>query len=961
MKYLSSVLILWLAIFTVIAAQDERPLKIGVLAFRPKPQTLAQWQPVVDYLQETLERPVELAVYDHPELGAAAVQRAVDVVVTTPNHFILLQHTAGVSAPLATLVSREGMHELSAYGGVIFTRTDRGDITSLADLAGKRIAATTKEAFGSYQMQASEMMDAGVSSPEGDRLLLTGQPNDKVIEAVLSGTADVGFVRTGVLEALAHEGKLEPPRIKVINRQNFPAFPYEVSTRLYPEWPVAVMPQVDSKLASHLAAALFLLPRDRLGASSTIAGFTTPANYAGVDNLMRHLRLPPFDRTPEIKLADLWHRYDSWIIALASLMLLLAATSSGLVILYRRTQHSLRELERMAEKENLILASLAEGVYGVDTQGICIFINPRALAMLGLTESEVIGKEAHHLFHTRGGNQSHHAMATCPVMQTLQDGIKRELEDVFIRPDGTLLPVSLGVAAMHHGKTIVGAVVVFQDITERKRAEEALNRYKDELEETVQQRTAELRLSRDAAEAANKAKSLFLANMSHELRTPLNAILGFSRMMRLNTGLSVSQCENLDIINRSGEHLLKVINDVLEIAKIESGRLQLDIAPFDLGNLMRDVGELMLLRAQQKGLWLKSEQAPEVPRYIKGDEARLRQILLNLVGNAVKFTERGGVTIRLHLKRGTRRELSIEVEDTGPGIAAEDKERLFEPFVQLNAKGWQSGTGLGLAITRQFLQLMGGRIELESTVGKGSLFRVELPVELAGAGEVSARSMDRHLEIVGLAPGQPVYRILIAEDQVENQLLLKRLMEQLGLEVRIADNGEQCIALFQQWQPHLIWMDWRMPVLDGEEATRRIRGLPGGDHVKIVAVTASVFIEQKREMLEVGMDDFVSKPYHFDEIYQCMARVLDIKYRYLADASGEKPSAVSLTTEMLAVLPASLRKTLKDALLSLDSELIDQAIKQAGEADKSLGFLLSRLVDNFDYPVILRLLDELGE
>lgn len=960
MKHLAAVLMLWLVTCAAIAVQDQEPLKIGVLAFRPKPQTLAQWQPVATYLQETLKRPVELGAYDFAELGAAAAQRAVDVVVTTPNHFILLQHTAGVSAPLATLVSREGQYELSAYGGVIFTRADNGSISSLEDLAGKRIAATSPDAFASYQLQVAEVLEAGVSLPAGDCLLFTGQPNDKVVEAVLAGTADVGFVRTGVMESLLREGKLDQARIKVINRQNLPTFPYAVSTRLYPEWPVAVMPQVDSESASRLAAALYLLPRDRLGVSSNIAGFITPANYDGVENLMRHLRLPPFDRTPEITLADLWHRYDSWIVALAGLMLLLAAASTGLVVLYQRTQQSLRELERMAEKENLILASLAEGVYGVDTQGSCIFINPRALAMLGFAESEVIGGEAHCLFHARRENGVPYSV-DCPVIQTLHDGIKRECEDVFIRRDGTMFPVSLGVAAMQHGNAIVGAVVVFQDITERKRAEHALHRYNDELEEMVQQRTTELRLSRDAAEAANKAKSLFLANMSHELRTPLNAILGFSRMMRLNAGLSASQCENLDIINRSGEHLLTVINDVLEIAKIESGRLQLDTAPFDLGNLVRNASELMQLRAQQKGLWLRLEQAPDVPRYIKGDEARLRQILLNLVGNAVKFTERGGVTIRLHLKRGARRELSIEVEDTGPGIAVEDRERLFEPFVQLTTGGWQSGTGLGLAITRQFVQLMGGCIELESTVGQSSLFRVELPVELADAGEVFAQSIERHLEIAGLAPGQPVYRILIAEDQIENQVLLKRLMEQIGLEVKIADNGEQCIALFQQWQPHLIWMDWRMPVMNGEEATRRIRGLPGGDSVKIVAVTASAFSEQKQEMLDAGMDDFVSKPYHFDEIYQCMARVLGIKYRYHSDASAEKHSDVNLTAAMLAVLPASLRKTLREALLSLDSELIDQAIKQAGEADNTLGVLLSRLADNFDYPVILRLLDELDE
>ena len=453
----------------VLAAQDDAPLRIGVLSFRPKPQTLAQWQPVAAHLQQTLKRPVELAAYDHAELGAAASRRVLDMVVTTPNHFILLKHTAGVSAPLATLVSRKGVHELSSYGGVIIARADRKDIAELSDLAGKRIAATSKDAFGSYQMQAAEVLEAGISPPDGDRLLLTGQPNDKVIEAILAGRADAGFIRTGVIEALIEEGRLDPAQIKIINRQDLPTFPYAVSTQLYPEWPVAVTQQVDRTLASRLAAALFLLPGDHLGAASNIAGFTTPANYDGVENLMRHLRLPPFDQVPEIKLADLWHRYAPWIVALSGSMLLLMAASTGLVVMYRRSRQSLREVERLAEKEDLILTSFAEGVYGVDTRGISIFINPRALALLGFAESEVLGRGAHQLFHSHDGSSGE----ACPVNLTLHDGIKRELEDTFVRRDGVKMPVSLGIAAMTHGNAIVGAVVVFQDITERKQAERA--------------------------------------------------------------------------------------------------------------------------------------------------------------------------------------------------------------------------------------------------------------------------------------------------------------------------------------------------------------------------------------------------------------------------------------------------------------------------------------------------------
>ncbi len=488
---------------------------------------------------------------------------------------------------------------------------------------------------------------------------------------------------------------------------------------------------------------------------------------------------------------------------------------------------------------------------------------------------------------------------------------------------------------------------------------EELERYKDRLEETVKQRTAELRLALDAAEVANKAKSVFLANMSHELRTPLNTILGFSGLMRREPELTSSQREKLDIINRSGEHLLTLINDVLEIAKIEAGRIQLQIAPFDAGTMVRDVASMMELRAREKGLRLVLDQSSAFPRYLKGDEGRLRQILVNLVGNAVKFTVEGGVSIRLGVKSNARQHLLIEVEDTGPGIEPEDRKRLFQPFVQLGATDAQKGTGLGLAITRHLAELMGGSAGVESTLGKGSIFRVELPLELADETEIAASQKGAQGgEVCGLLPGQPAYRILVVEDQRDNQMLLTSLMTAIGLETKLAENGEQAVEIFEEWRPHLIWMDRRMPVMDGIEATRRIRELPGGREVKIAAVTASAFKEQRQELLDAGMDDFVRKPYRFDEIYGCLARQLGVKYLYRTAAPGAvAPEPVELTPAMLVSLPAALREELKVALESLDSERIAAAIPKAAEFDAGLGRTLEQLAGNLDYAAILKALD----
>ncbi|HEX5392235.1 MAG TPA: PocR ligand-binding domain-containing protein [Rhodocyclaceae bacterium] len=619
-----------------------------------------------------------------------------------------------------------------------------------------------------------------------------------------------------------------------------------------------------------------------------------------------------------------------------------------------RAEEALRQSE---QRFRAIFDQTFQLIGVVDVNGTLLQANRTALEFAGVSEADVIGKP---FWATPWWSHS------SELQQQLRSAIKEaaagrlaRFEATHATPDEVIhhIDFSLKPVSGSDGR-VVQLVAEGRDITERKQAEEALRQYKDQLEEVVWQRTEELRLARDAAEAANKAKSVFLANMSHELRTPLNAILGFSSLIRRDPALPESLWGNLDIINRSGEHLLSLINDVLEIAKIEAGRLQLEIEPFDLHSMVHDVTDMMRLRAQQKGLQLLLDMSADFPPYIRGDEARLRQILVNLVGNAVKFTEQGGVTLRLGIRRNGRLHLLMEVEDTGPGISKVNQKRLFQPFVQLAEGGEQKGTGLGLAITRQFVELMGGVVSVDSTLGKGSLFRVELPVEPVAASEVFQTESRAVGEIQGLVPGQPRYRILIAEDQEENRLLLEQLMRHIGLDVKRAENGDQAVKAFESWQPDLIWMDRRMPVVDGEEATRRIRRLPGGDKVKIVAVTASVFKEQQQEMLRSGMDDFVHKPYRFNEIYDCLARQLGVKYLYKA-GEPEQASPVVLTATMMEVLPAKLRQELLNAVTLLDSERIADLVKQVESIDAGLGRTLSRLSVHYDYPSILKALDDI--
>jgi PAS domain S-box-containing protein len=617
----------------------------------------------------------------------------------------------------------------------------------------------------------------------------------------------------------------------------------------------------------------------------------------------------------------------------------------------QKAEQARKELAASQALYRCIVDTASEGIWVLGSNALTSYVNAKMAEMLGINTEEMMGRPVTDFMFEEDVPDHRERMESC------RQGRSENYERRFRRHNGEIVWTLVSATPiLNEEHQFNGMFAMFTDITERKQTEEELHHYKEQLEDTVQQRTAELLLTRDAAEAANKAKSVFLANMSHELRTPMNAILGFSNMMRRDPQITEKQRENLDIINRSGEHLLSLINDVLEVAKIEAGRLQLEVAPFDLGGMVRDVAEMMQIRAQEKGLQLLLDQSTDFPRYIKGDEARIRQIIINLISNAVKFTDQGGVTLRLGVLNTNHKHLSIEVEDTGPGIAAQDQQRLFEPFVQLTEGDAQRGTGLGLTITYQFVQMMGGSINVESTLGKGSLFRVDLPLELASPAEILGPEIHKPCKVIGLAIGTPRYRIMIVEDQRENQLLLSRLMTDLGLEVKIAENGERCLQIFQDWKPDLIWMDKRMPVMDGIEATQHIRRLPDGQSIKIVAVTASAFKEEQQEMLDGGMDDFVRKPYRFDEIYACLARQLGVEYIYADKQPTHTIEVEPLAPEMLTILPQELRSELINALESLDQEYISTVIEQVLPYDLILYKTLSQLAENFDYPTMLNAL-----
>ncbi|MGD0959000.1 MAG: PAS domain S-box protein [Methylomonas sp.] len=1268
--------LVWLILLANPVRADEL-LKLGVLAVRGNTETLAKWQPLADYLNRELPGyRFQLQPLNYDEMNDAIKRQQVDFIFSQAGHYINMDVLYPLSAPLATLIERDGAQLLPAYGGAVVIRAERNDIRGFADLRGKTVVTAGIQGFGGYLMQAYEVYKAGLTIPGDVKLLQVGLPIDNAIYALLNGKADAAFVRMGLIEQMAREGKLRLDRVKTVNPQKLTDSGSVFSTQTYPSWPFVALPHTPDILSARVAAALLTLPRNgEVARAADIWGFTIPARYDSVKEVMQTLRVAPFDQAPAFSLRDVWRRYGIFVlifIALSVLNLsllvwlftnrhqlrikrkllldasnyarnLIEASLDSLVtinaagkitdvnkatetatgyprglligsdfsdyftdpdnakasyaevfttgsikdyplsirhisgkiidVLYNLTVFrdesgqvkgvlaaarditERRQLEKAlsnAYKKNLLLLdSAGEGIYGLDTEGLCTFANKAAAHMLGYEVSALLGLNIHALIHHSHHDGSPYPENQCPIYDVFRTGTSCYVDyEVFWRKDQTPVPVEYASHPIIDERRVTGAVVTFSDITARKQAEGELEQHRAHLEERVEERArhisilnlqlenrvleaeqasralqesetrfrtlynsipdpvfitgtdgrfadvnqaaceflgysreellsmgpadivptefsekipykfnklqeighgyfesvhvrkdgvnipvelsntminlagktliisiarnlserkraekilkeselrfskvfhdspvgiaiarisdakfievntaflnilgytreetiyrscqelgvwvnptirekliaqvikegvmknqeilvkrktgdirtllislekidfyaepcilglftdiserkrseAELMIAKELAEAASNAKSAFLSNMSHEIRTPMNTIMGMAHLLQKQGGLDAQQKNKLDRIVIASNHLLSIINDILDLSKIESGKLTLNIAEFELDKLLDQAADSVSGLAREKQLQLSVANYPMTPRLI-GDTTRLTQMLLNYLGNAIKFTEQGGVLLRALLLEDTVNDqlIRFEVEDTGIGVSNEQKERLFNAFEQADNSTTRrfGGTGLGLAINRSLARLMDGEVGVESTPGAGSTFwftarltKAAIAMENGvpeGPGKTAAAE-----DI--LKQKYAAARILIADDSEFNRILLRELLIGAGFNMDFAENGKIALELARIHHYDLILMDMQMPEMGGIEATQAIRLLPGYAATPIIAVTGNAFNKDRLACLDGGMNDHISKPIEPDLLYQTLLEWLE--------------------------------------------------------------------------------------
>ncbi len=609
-------------------------------------------------------------------------------------------------------------------------------------------------------------------------------------------------------------------------------------------------------------------------------------------------------------------------------------------------QRQMTEALRQSEaKYRTLFESLPLGVTITDRDGQLLESNPASQLLLGLDEESIKQRSAGgpqwDIIRTDGSPMPAEEFPSVKVLSSPEQIHRAEMGIRKGPLPGDITWITVQASAIPDNPDRF--VIVYADISELRRIEQ------------------DLVIARDRAEEANRAKSRFLANMSHEIRTPMNAIIGFTQLLYRDPLLTPRQLTDVEAIKRSAEHLLGLINDILEISRIEAGRIELHMGPCNLDDLMADLISMFQPRCAQSEIDLVIDRDPGLPPVILSDEGRLRQICINLLGNAVKFTPSGRIGCHLSAHPTNRGRIRISIHDSGIGIAPEDQGRLFQAFQQLADGAKAGGTGLGLAITRELVLLLGGSIRVESTPGLGTSFLVELPLVETNESRPKPRALF-HQPTGYQSEPYPV-RILIADDNQDNRTLLQALLQPLGFVTEEAANGRQAIDLVHDWHPDIILMDLRMPEMGGLEATRILRSraaAPGKKAPVIIAVTASAFDIGRQGALDAGVDDFLGKPFRENELFEILANTAGIRFTYPDTVPGppmpDHPASRNLTAAEVRSWPAESLARLRLALDAGDMEQFRQACGQIQEIDPTGASQILELVNRYDYARLTQLL-----
>ncbi len=843
-------------------AAPPEPLRIGILNEQIDLSQRKAQDALISYLQFAIQRPVHIAVLNHAGLEQAVAYQQVDVVITDPVQHLQLRHRYGVSPPLLTLIEQAGEQVINGSGGVIFARADNIHINKLDDLHEKRIAASSKNSLAGFLLQSQVMLQADVAMAYSANALLIDDDNKAIVDAVNQQQADVGFLPTGVLEHLAAVEKIDLGAFKIINRQQLPAFPYATSTRLYPGWPVVVLPHVDELLTRQLVVSLLSIQhRGNAAEEMGIHGFEIPADYRGIETLMRELRVPPYDATPDLTLGDLWRQFAQWIVLIILLILLLAILGTQLYFQKQR-------LQVIEGRLKLAIRASGLGIWDNNLQTGENYFSRQMYLMLGYATGEQLQTLADWAAIVHPDDLP--KLAEIEQIDTDEFTLIMRLRS----KNGEWRCIESRGKVLRNGKgEIIRRTGTHLDITERKAAEHELEVHRDHLENLVAERTADLLVAKEAAESANRAKSTFLATMSHELRTPMNAIIGMNALARRST-TDPRLLDQLQKADRASQHLLRLINDILDLSRIEADKLALEQAPLRIPKIFQHVCNLLEPGILEKGLKLLVCIPAEVPRSpVIGDAARLEQVLINLLGNAAKFTHQGHIRlgVSLHEKHDDALLLRFSVEDTGIGIAPNELPRLFNAFEQAenSLSRRYGGSGLGLAICSRLVKLMGGEIGASSQPGQGSCFWFTARFGMAttpasepedlptGPNDAEAQLRAKHAGM----------RVLLVEDEPINQEVACSMLENAGLTVDLAADGESAVSMAAGQHYDLILMDLQLPRMNGIEATQRIRTLPDHAQTPIIAMTANALAEDRAQCLAMGMDEHLGKPIQPEVLY----------------------------------------------------------------------------------------------